>query len=829
MSKQLCVLSALTIWVCGALSPAAAAVDPSAADATADTSATSAAPTATQSQLQEITVTATRTEQSIVQVPISLTALTQASLTQFNVQDFTDYAKLIPNLTFSHAGFGALTDTTVTIRGIQGDRTTAFYIDDVPVPVNIDPRVLDIQRIEVLRGPQGTLFGESSMGGAVRLITNQPDTHNYDGNYMIQAGYITGAATPSAGGTVVLNIPLITDTLAVRFAGYIERDGGWLTRSYLNEPTNPANAGFPLDPLNFHYVGGKTTVGDEGAKLSGGGSISIRWDVTHNFTATARMLAQNMHQDGYPIEWGLIADKTTSFLSNPELFEVTHQYNYQSYLDDRWYMPSLNLNYSGHGWSLISSTSYFSRFTVATEPTAEGESQIEYLFFSPSSAYFSLPPQDHVWDDYSRHKQLAEEVRFNFDPIKLGFLQISGLVGYYWARIWTTDFLQEFSVNQAGMQNYANTYGLAASGQWPNDLDWLNLNWWNYNTDSSWFGALNFKLFDALTLSIGDRYYHLSQYNQGVQEAIGWSEGTNVAAPPAPNETLDVGHSPRYSLTYEINPDASTYASVARGFRAGAARSAAQNLPPYCNPDLIALGINPATAGTYSPDSIWDYEVGGKFRLLNPNMYLSAAVYEMDWTKIQQNFQLQCNYGVTTNAGEAKSEGAELEATINPLPPLSIHGSAGYTNAHITEAGPGQTVGQPLFLVPRWTAAGSFIYTTQNTFNLPLTKASGNVFYEMDYSYVGSSLSDTTNALYTVTLGQYHLLGARLGMHFSHSTLSLNLSNLTNGRDNFGDYLTPGWAFKTPTILLPRTPVPTFFVAQPRTYMLQYQADLFVK
>ena len=268
-----------------------------------------------QGALEEITVTATRTAESIVQVPISLTALTEASLTQFNVQDFTDYAKLIPNLTFAHSGFGALTDTTVTIRGIQGDRTTAFYIDDVPVPVNIDPRVLDIQRIEVLRGPQGTLFGESSMGGAVRMITNQPDIHNYDGNYMIQAGYITGAATPSAGGNVVLNIPLITDTLAIRFAGYIERDGGWLTRSYLNEPSNPANAGFPLDPLNFHYVGGKTTVGDEGAKLSGGGSISIRWDITHNFNATARMLAQSMHQDGYPIEWGLIADKTTSFLN----------------------------------------------------------------------------------------------------------------------------------------------------------------------------------------------------------------------------------------------------------------------------------------------------------------------------------------------------------------------------------------------------------------------------------------------------------------------------------------------------------------------------------
>ena len=729
-----------------------------------------------QGELGEITVTATRTEESIVQVPISVTALTSANLAQFNVQDFTDYAKLIPNLTFSHSGFGALTDTTVTIRGIQGESatgksTTAFYIDDVPVPVNIDPRVLDIQRIEVLRGPQGTLFGESSMGGAVRMITNQPDTHNYDGNYMLQAGYITGAGTPSAGGSVVLNIPLITDNLALRVAGYIQHDGGWLTRSYLNEPYNPANAGFPLDPLNFPYVGGKTTESDEGKKLSGGGSVSLRWDITPNFNATARMLVQSMHQDGFPIEWGLLADQTTSFLSNPQLFETTHQFNYQSYLDDRWYLPALNVTYAGHGFSLISSTSYFSRFTVATEPTAEGESQVEYLFNGPA-AYAALPPQDHVWDDYSRTRQFASEFRANLDPIKVGFLQISGLLGYYWSRHWSTDYLQEWSINQAGMMNYGNTYGLGASGGWFNDLDWVNLNWWNYNTDSSWFGALNFKLFDALTLSIGDRYYHLSQYNQGVQEAIGWSYGVNTAAPPIPNETVDVGHSPRYSITYEVNADASAYASVARGFRAGAARAPAQSLPAFCNPDLIALGINPATAGNVSPDSIWDYEVGGKFRLQNPQMYFSGSIYTMDWTKIQQNFQLACNYGVTTNAGEAKSSGEEVEVTINPVHQLSVHASEGYTNAHIVEAGPGQQVGQPLFLVPRWTAAGSVIYTTESTFNFPLTKASGNLFYEADYSYTGSSLSDTTSAAYTVTLGQYHLLSARIGMHFAHSTLS---------------------------------------------------------
>jgi iron complex outermembrane recepter protein len=841
MSKPLCLLSALTIWVCGALSPVAAGAETSSADAaastdqvqgSADASAADAAPSADQAgaqgQLQEITVTATRTAESIIQVPISVTALTSANLQAENIQDFADYAQLIPDLTFAHSGGNTATGTNITIRGIQGTNTTAFYIDDTPVPQSIDPRILDIQRIEVLRGPQGTLFGESSMGGAIRIITDQPDSHSFSGEYTLRGGYTTDAGSPNAGFQGVLNVPVVSDTLALRVSAYYEHDGGWLTRTFLNQPYNPANANFFTDPITFPYVGGTSTEGDQAKQNSAGASIALRWDVTHNFTATARILGQSTKNDGVPVEWGELANPNggpQTYLSSPQLTEIVHMFDYQAYSEDNWYLPSLTLVYTHPAFTFTSTTSYFERLSTGVEADPEGEDQVELRFNGPAE-YYALPVQDHVWLTVSKFKELTEEDRVAFNPIDLGILKFDAVLGYFWTRQWTGPWgLNEYAVNQAGTTAWGQTFGLAASGAWPNNTDWIHILNDTWNTDSSWFGALNFHFFNKLTLSVGDRYFHLTNNNQGENSDYGWSEGPPfgfMPLPAVPTEAEFTGQSPRFSLTYEFTPDASTYVSASRGFRPGTAQAYYNLLPNICNADLAALGIAPSEAGKVAPDYLWDYEVGTKFHLHSPEMVFSGDVYEMDWTHMQQTFDLACNYGVTANAGEAKSNGAEIEATVNPVRELSIHGDAGYSNAHIVNPGPGEIAGEGLFLVPRWTAAGGFIYTSDKDYGFPFTSATGHVYFSMDYSYHGSDLSNDTSAKYVVTLPQYHLLSGRLGMRFENSTLSLNTTNLTNGRDNLGDYLSPGWGMKIPTILGARTPLPNFFVSQPRTYMLQY-------
>src|SRR5580693_9833229 len=173
--------------------------------------------------LETVVVSARKREESLAEVPTSITAFTAETLKDYNIQSFTDYATKTPNMSFSYGGgpTGFADARTVSVRGITGQNlfgtagATGFYIDDTPVPGSIDPRVVDLASIEVLKGPQGTLYGESSLGGNVRLITRQPDTGNSGLGYMYQAGATSGGGSPDGGGNLVGNFVLVPGTAAL--------------------------------------------------------------------------------------------------------------------------------------------------------------------------------------------------------------------------------------------------------------------------------------------------------------------------------------------------------------------------------------------------------------------------------------------------------------------------------------------------------------------------------------------------------------------------------------------------------------------------------------
>ena len=180
------------------------------------------------------------------QVPISVTVFTAQTLEAYNIQSFDDYATKTPNISFAYGGgpTGIADARTVAIRGITGQNlfgtagATGFYIDDTPVPGSVDPRVLDIDNIEVLKGPQGTLYGESSLGGNVRLITKRPNLSMDDIGYMVQAGATSGGGSPDGGAGIIGNYVLSPDVLAVRVVMFGNHDAGYLTRTF---PTTPQN------------------------------------------------------------------------------------------------------------------------------------------------------------------------------------------------------------------------------------------------------------------------------------------------------------------------------------------------------------------------------------------------------------------------------------------------------------------------------------------------------------------------------------------------------------------------------------------------------------
>src|SRR6267378_4426749 len=179
---------------------------------------------APQGGLEEIVVTAQRREETVQNVPLSITALSARVLEEKAVTNFIDYAGQVPGLAFGYTGDGSGTARTISIRGISGDGTTGFYIDETPVPDSIDPRVVDLQRIEALRGPQGTLYGARSMGGTVRLITQQANSSDFAGWAKANGSHTLNADTPNYGLDAAVNLPLITDRMALRVVAFGQHD-----------------------------------------------------------------------------------------------------------------------------------------------------------------------------------------------------------------------------------------------------------------------------------------------------------------------------------------------------------------------------------------------------------------------------------------------------------------------------------------------------------------------------------------------------------------------------------------------------------------------------
>ena len=199
----------------------------------------------------DVIVTAQKREERLQNVPISVDAVTGATLENFGDKNFFDYASAIPNLTVgigagqggNGSGFGVSSSRAVTIRGVAGNNTTGFYLNDAPLPLSLDPRVVDLERVEVLRGPQGTLFGAGSMGGTVRLITREPALNDTSGNLDLETSKVShGAGGYSVNGT--LNLPLITDNVALRVSAYSAFEPGYFDRQWGQVTAPPV----PLPP-----------------------------------------------------------------------------------------------------------------------------------------------------------------------------------------------------------------------------------------------------------------------------------------------------------------------------------------------------------------------------------------------------------------------------------------------------------------------------------------------------------------------------------------------------------------------------------------------------
>jgi outer membrane receptor protein involved in Fe transport len=652
--------------------------------ATAGTARAASDSSADSGSLESITVTAQRRTESIQDVPLSVTAISGDTLQKFGDLDFADYAHTIPNLSFgTGSDFGVTNGRNVTIRGITGGRfrygqtTTSFYVDDTPVPLSLDPRVLDLERVEVLRGPQGTLFGSSAMGGTVRVITKPAESQTTMGFVDVQGFDINhGGAGYDLSGSI--NVPLIQDELGLKFSAYNSYKPGVFTREY-GVATTP---GF-IVPAS-QSVGEVTHVGSDSEF---GGMLTLTYTPAFlpGLTVTPMGIYQSSRGNGLPL-----ADYVTSNLIQLRPLNVGESYR------DNWSFGSLNVKYKTEFGSFISSSTWFHRQSYDNEDGTEVASLGTFgTPPCPTNEYCASPSPSFL-----NMTTFTQEVRFESSfpgPVQM----IAG--GYY-------NHGKSHTI-QAEVLPYDATGAPAFTEDVPHS-----------SNEVAEFGDLTYTPISAVELSAGIRGATLGFKHAYV--ADGWING---GPSDSPTEHREHAVTPRYTAKYKITDDAMVYASAAKGFRIGGANSV---LPPICD------GEGPANPGSFHSDSLWSYEIGSKDTLFGGRLKTRIAAYRIDWKNIQQSVLLACSFSITENAGAATSTGAEVEADIAPMQGLNLSFGAGYDNAKITSVPAGATgfvVGQPLNGVPKLTVSLLGEYTVPTAY--------GDSFVRAQYSFTGRSVS----------------------------------------------------------------------------------------
>jgi iron complex outermembrane recepter protein len=699
-------------------------------------------------QLQEIVVTAQKRESTVQSTPLSITALTGQDLVDRGLTDIASIVQSVPGVSMRTSGPG---QTELEIRGLTSSggnsATVGFYLDDIPLSapasaqngkVVIDPNLYDLNRIEVLRGPQGTLYGSGSMGGTIKLVPNAPNPRAFDASAEVILGGTDGGDTLNHTENAMVNLPL-SDTMALRIVATSEVLSGWIDRIVVAQPDFPA----PVNATTRGNVAAAPVaqdfkdVNDENLRSV---RASFLWKPTDQLSIEPTFMYQEITQGGLNL-----------IDSQPGTNTQYQPYNSPEPFLDRIDIGSLNVQYH-FGWAdLSSTTSYWTRDeNLRQDGTEEIATVLEAPIYPAEGGAGQTFPTS-LEDDKSH--QYSEEIRLTSS----GHNDFKWLVGYFYQ-----DFESDFD-------EYVDTPFTAIPGTIPNAFTQVQP---TKILQNSIFGEASYTFLQQFTATAGlRRFYYTGSVNTAVS---GWlsSSGTDEINHYSTGER-DSGVTPKFNLSYQFNEDLLLYGNVAQGFRPGGGNQPIPTsgaLGTECLANLQAIGLNAAPLG-FKPDKVWSYELGEKFRGGDGRMTINSAGYFENWQHIQQNIPLGCGFPFTGNAGDAHIYGAELEINALLVTGLvaSINGSWNHAE-YIANAVPDTTIDERLQEVPEVTAAASLNYRHGIMEGLAFI---GRV----ENNYVGSRIDTTAQANF---LPSYDLTNIRAGVEGSNWTAVLFVNNVTN-------------------------------------------------
>ena len=731
----------------------------------------------------EIVVTATRQSQQISKVTESVSAFTAAKMDVQGIKSFADIAKLTPGVTFN------TDDHDISIRGVNstaGSGTTGIYIDDTPIQVrnlglnanNTLPAVFDLDRVEVLRGPQGTLFGAGSEGGTIRYITPQPSLTHYSGFAHSELAF-TQDGSPSYETGVAIGGPLVADKLGFRVSAWGRRDGGYIDR--------------------VDYLTGAVTDGDANRVDTYVLRAALAWAPLTNLTITPGIIYQKRDQHNYDNYWVGISDPAAGVFRNGTPDRMADP--------DRYYMPTLKVEYDLPSVKFISNTSYYNRLERVNgySGTIYNLSYFQqYLDPTSNNAQYGYPsdPQGNP---------CTNNCGSLYPLLTPTGLNLPGLPNYVANNLITntqSNFTQEFRVqsgNPDARLNWVAGVFYAHNSQRSTEeirdpqLPQLTQLLWNETVLQAWgedllpngddyindtighdrqvalFADGTFHITDQLHVTAGLRYawthFDFTNLNDGPQDLL-----DNGGVPAVTSGSKDEKPvTPKVGLSYQATPDDLFYATVSKGYRIGGAT------PPL---PVAACGAGFPTS--YNSDSVLSYEIGSKDRFFDRKLQVSASAFYIKWNNIQQAFYVPaCGIQFTTNAGDAVSKGFDFQGQFQVTHGLEVEATVGYTDARFTKDAFDSNgdlldaAGDSLEVVP-WTVTVGAQYD--------FTVADHTAFVRADYEFNSRRTApipneDPRTAFFDSGLvpdPATNLVSARAGVNFNNWDLALFVNNLLN-------------------------------------------------
>ncbi|WP_114952805.1 TonB-dependent receptor [Sphingosinicella terrae] len=703
-----------------------------------------------------IIVTARQIAEPVEQAPLSVTAFDQQGLDRMGADTLADVARAVPNFTL--APTGVLGAETPAIRGIfssGGSSTVGLYVDEVPVQIrstgfsgNADLRAFDLERIEILRGPQGTLFGANSMGGTIRFVTRQPDLTAFDAAFSaelaaVENGGLSHELNAAAGG------PILSGKLGFRAAFYRRADAGHIDR------VSPGEAGRIRRNVDGRRI--------DALRAAITAAVGSRIEVTPG------LFYQRGRRDDLPFfDSGSRGRRQANIHAQPGRDDLV--------------LPSLTARIDLGFARLTSITGFFDRRDrqVSDYSRVFGELVL-------GGAFPELVPEGGA-RSLTRVSQesLTQEVRLASPE---GGTRFTWVIGAF-LRDAKLGLTQE--VVEPGIAELAETY-LGGSVETVFGVPLLpgGISYRGVETvrarQAAAFGEMVWQLSERLAATAGLRVTR-SELDLQVLSEGPYAGGTLTQ--PAERRQRDTPVTPRFGLSYRVGTNDLIYLTAAKGFRIGGAN------PPVpaasCAEDLASLGLAEAPV-SYRSDRLWNYEAGVKASLARQRVGLALSTFHIDWSGIQQPVTLpNCGFSYVDNLGTARSRGFEAELTVRPLTGLQIRAALGFVDARFRRrveggaGGPGTAraiivdKGDRVPFVPRWSGRIATEYRHR------LGRA-GQGFVRLEYQFASAyrRAPSTVSAAYDprVYFGQsYGMMMVRLGLEAGRWRVGAFVDNLLDDR-----------------------------------------------